>query len=213
MAAVINDLQEQLAAKEAALQSQLQQHDEALRRRDNYIAILEELLRHKKIQQFAASSEKQPNQIVLFDEAELEVAIDELRDELPDDVEEADAPPRSRKRHQRGFSDTLLRERIELTLSDDEKAGASRTFFTKVKEELEYIPAQLKVLEYWQEKAVFEQDGQEHVIAAARSKHPLGKCIATPSLLAYLITSKYADGLPLYRQEQMFKCSSAWVMT
>ena len=70
MAAVINDLQEQLAAKEAALQSQLQQHDEALRRRDNYIAILEELLRHKKIQQFAASSEKQPNQIVLFDEAE-----------------------------------------------------------------------------------------------------------------------------------------------
>ncbi len=74
-----------------------------------------------------------------------------------------------------------------------------------MKEELEYIPAQLKVLEYWQEKAVFEQDGQEHVIAAARSRHPLGKCIATPSLLAYLITSKYADGLPLYRQEQMFK--------
>ena len=34
---------------------------------------------------------------------------------------------------------------------------------------------------------------------------PLGKCIATPSLLAYLITSKYADGLPLYRQDQMFK--------
>ncbi|MGP9533113.1 MULTISPECIES: IS66 family transposase [unclassified Halomonas] len=205
MAAVINDLQEQLAAKEAALQSQLQQHDETLQRRDNYIAILEELLRHKKIQQFAASSEKQPNQIVLFDEAELEVAIDELRDELPDDVEEADAPPRSRKRRQRGFSDTLLRERIELTLSDDEKAGASKTFFTKVKEELEYIPAQLKVLEYWQEKAVFEQDGEERVIAAARSTHPLGKCIATPSLLAYLIISKYADGLPLYRQEQMFK--------
>lgn len=194
MAAVIGDLQ-----------SQLKQHDEALRRRDNYIAILEELLRHKKIQQFAASSEKQPNQILLFDEAELEVAIDELRDELPDDVEEADAPPRSRKHRQRGFSDTLLRERIELTLSDDEKAGASRTFFTKVKEELEYIPAQLKVLEYWQEKAVFEQDGEERVIAAARSTHPLGKCIATPSLLAYLITSKYADGLPLYRQEQMFK--------
>ncbi len=76
---------------------------------------------------------------------------------------------------------------------------------TKVKEELEYIPAQLKVLEYWQEKAVFEQGGQEHIVAAPRSAHPLGKCIATPSLRAYLITSKYADGLPLYRQEQMLK--------
>ena len=205
MAAVISNLQEQLTAKENALQSQLKQHDETLQRRDNYIAILEELLRHKKIQQFAASSEKQPNQVALFDEAELEVDIDELRDQLPDDVEEADAPPRSRKRRQRGFSGALLRERIELTLSDEEKSGARKTFFTKVKEELEFIPAQLKVLEYWQEKAVFEQDGEERVVAASRPTHPLGKCTVTPSLLAYLITSKYADGLPLYRQEQMFK--------
>ena len=208
MMSVISNLQAQLAAKEDALQNQqvqLKQHDETLQRRDNYIAILEELLRHKKIQQFAASSEKQPNQILLFDEAELEIEIDELREELPEDVEEADAPRRSRKRRQRGFSDTLLRERIELTLSDEEKAGATKTFFTKVKEELEYIPAQLKVLEYWQEKAVFEQDGEERIVAAARPAHPLGKCIATPSLLACLITSKYADGLPLYRQEQMFQ--------
>jgi len=205
MMSVISNLQAQLAAKEDALQNQqvqLKQHDETLQRRDNYIAILEELLRHKKIQQFAASSEKQPNQILLFDEAELEIEIDELREELPEDVEEADAPRRSRKRRQRGFSDTLLRERIELTLSDEEKAGATKTFFTKVKEELEYIPAQLKV---WQEKAVFEQDGEERIVAAARPAHPLGKCIATPSLLACLITSKYADGLPLYRQEQMFQ--------
>src|SRR5690554_5334134 len=205
MMAVISNLKEQLAAKDDILQSQLKERDETIERRDNYIALLEELLRYKKIQQFAASSEKQPNQITLFDEAELEVGIDELRDELPEDVEEADAPPRSRKRRQRGFSDNLLRERIELLLSDEEKAGAVKTFFTKVKEELEYIPAQLKVLEYWQEKAVFEQDGDERILAAARPVHPLGKCIATPALLAYLITSKYADGLPLYRQEQMFK--------
>ena len=122
----------------------MKQRDETLQRRDNYIAVLEELLRHKKIQQFAASSEKLPDQIALFDEVELEVEIDELRDELPEDEEET--PRRSRKRRQRGFSDKLLRERIELTLSDEEKAGATKTFFTKVKEELEYIPAQLKVL-------------------------------------------------------------------
>lgn len=194
MMAVINDLQQQLASKEDTLQ-----------RRNARIDILEELLRLKKIQQFAASSEKLPSQIALFDEAELEVEIEELRDQLPDDVEEEDAPRPSRKRRQRGFSDKLLRERIELTLSEEEKAGASKTFFTKVKEELAFIPAQLKVLEYWQEKAVFEQDGEERVVAASRPVHPLGKCTATSSLLAYLITSKYADGLPLYRLEQMLK--------
>lgn len=52
---------------------------------------------------------------------------------------------------------------------------------------------------------MFEQDGEERVIAAARSRHPLGKCFATPSLRAYLITSKYADGMPLYHQEQVLK--------
>ncbi len=201
MRAVISNLQQQLAAKEI----ELQQRDQAVKARENYIQILEELLRHKKIQQFAASSEKLPSQIALFDEVELEVEIDGLRDQLPEDLEEEDTPRPSRKRRQRGFSDKLLRERIELTLSEEEKAGARKTFFTKVKEELEYIPAQLKVLEYWQEKAVFEQDGEERVVAAVRPTHPLGKCTATPSLLAYLITSKYADGLPLYRQEQMLK--------
>ncbi len=47
MVALISGLQQQLASKEDAIQ-----------RRDARIEILEELLRHKKIQQFAASSEK-----------------------------------------------------------------------------------------------------------------------------------------------------------
>jgi hypothetical protein len=36
-------------------------------------------------------------------------------------------------------------------------------------------------------------------------KLPIPKSIATPSLLAHVATSKYADGLPLYRQEKMFQ--------
>ncbi len=169
---------------------------------DAHILLLEELLRLRRIQRFAASSEKL-HQLQLFDEAELEADMDALLAQLPDDLPqtaEAKAKPR-----QRGFSASLLRERIELTLSDEQKAGASKVFFTKVKEELQFIPAQLKVLEIWQEKAVFERDGEEVIIAANRPVHPLGKCIATPSLLGYIITSKYADGLPLYRLEQMFK--------
>jgi uncharacterized protein (DUF3084 family) len=90
MMAVIRGLQQQLASteeaflnQEAKLKSQasaLEQRDQAIQRRDARIEILEELLRHKKIQQFAASSEKSPCQFHLFDEAELEVEIDTLRD-------------------------------------------------------------------------------------------------------------------------------------
>lgn len=195
----------ELLAVVAGLQQQLSAKNSQLQQRDRYIQLLEELLRLKQIQKFAASSEKLAHQLHLFDEAEMEAEIEALREQLPDDVAEADAPRASRPCRQRGFSDQLRRERIELTLTAEEKAGASKVFFTKVKEELHYIPAQLKVLEYWQEKAVFERDGEERIIAAQRPRHPLGKCIATPALLAALITAKYADGLPLYRLEQMFK--------
>lgn len=196
----------ELVAMVTGLQQQLAEEKAVRKGREQYIELLEELLRYKKIQQFAASSEKSAHQIHLFDESELEAQIETLRDQLPDDIEEADEPARTqRKTRQRGFSENLVRERIELTLSDEERAGAAKTFFTKVKEELEFIPAQLKVLEYWQEKAVFNEEGEERIVAAQRPVHPLGKCQATTSLLAYLITSKYADGLPLYRQEKMLK--------
>lgn len=196
------------------LQKQNAELKALLAERHQYIRILEELLRLKKAQQFAASSEKHIDQIQLFDESEVEAQIQALRDQLPDDLKEDDAPPpkKTPKQHrQRGFSDKLVRRRIELFLSEKDKAGADSVFFTKIKEELNFIPAQMEVIEYWQEKAIFkpadagQADQKEHIIAAERPVHPLGKCQVTTSLLTHLIVSKYADGLPLYRQEQMLK--------
>ena len=87
----------------------------------------------------------------------------------------------------------------------EEKQGAVKTFFTKVKEELDVIPAQAQVIEYWQEKAVFDTETEQQIIAAQRPVHPLGKCIASVHLLAYILVSKYADALPLYRLEHILK--------
>ncbi len=145
------------------------------------------------------------HQAHLFDEPKLEAEFDALHDQLPDDIEAQEAPHTSRPRLQRGFSDVLMREHIDLMLSVEQKAGATQTFFTKVKEELQFIPAQPKVLEYWQEKTVFSLRDNDRILAAERPVHPLGKCTASTSLLAHLVTSKYADGLPLYRQESMLK--------
>ena len=200
----------ELAAKDAAITATLDHvielKDTEIAQRDRRIVLLEELLRLARIQRFAAKSEKLAFQIDLFDEAELEAAIDELAEPLPED--ESAKPPRSKKRN-RGFSDDLERRRIELCLSEEEKAGAERTFFSKVKEELEFIPARMTVLEYWQEKAVFvqkaESEVKETIIAAPRPIHPLGKCHASVSLLTHILVSKYADGLPLYRMESIFK--------
>ncbi len=207
----VSELLAALAVKDQILEEKdelLQVHQKHLGDKNHIILeqgkridLLEEYLRLATVQKFGASSEKLAFQSDLFDEAEIEVALSELEEQLP---EEDRVRPQKKKR-KRGFSDKLQRVQIHLTLSDEEKDGATKTFFTKVKEELEFIPAQVKVLEYWQEKAVFNIDGEDVIVAAQRPAHPLGKCFASPALLAYIIASKYADGLPLYRLEGMLK--------
>src|SRR5690554_1245442 len=157
------------------------------------IELLEEMNRLLKTQKFSASSEKSKFQLNLFDETELEAQLDELFEVLPegsDENAELTQARKTRQTRQRGFSANLMRERIEHTLTELEKVGADRTFFTKVKEELHYIPAQLKVLEHWQEKAVFTAKSStqdEQIIAAQRPVHPFGKCSVTTALIAHVI--------------------------
>ncbi|MBT8134092.1 MAG: IS66 family transposase, partial [Gammaproteobacteria bacterium] len=76
-------------------------------------------------------------------------------------------------------------------------------------EQLEFIPARLKVIEHIRPKYSCrhcEQHGTEVVIKIAPvPATPIPKSIATASLLSQVITSKYQYALPLYRQEQLFQ--------
>ena len=195
----------------AQFQAVIDEQNTALQDAHRRIELLEEMNRLLKTQKFSASSEKSKFQLNLFDESELEAQLDELFDTLPETSDEGEGIAQHRKERQtrkRGFSASLVRERIEHKLTELEKAGASKTFFTKVKEELHYIPAQLKVLEHWQEKAVFNSKNntdEDQVIAAQRPVHPFGKCSVTTALIAHVIADKYQYGMPLYRQESKFK--------
>lgn len=202
-AATVAELLQLLEEKDQALEQKehiIEAHNRLITEQQKLLKLLEEQLRLAKLQRFGSSSEKLPFQWDFFDEAELEVALRDIEEQLPDD---ASGKPSRKKRE--GFSDKLPRVRIDISLSDEEKAGASKTFFTKVKEELDIIPAQARIIEYWQEKAVFDKEGEQCIKVAARSAHPLGKCIASVQLLAYILVAKYADALPLYRLEQILK--------
>ncbi len=200
----VPDLLALLAAKDQQLedtQHALDRKNDIIREQQKYIKLVEEYLRLAKIRRFGSRSEKLAFQVDLFDEAELEVALGDLEEQLPEEETRKTRP----KKRKRGFSDKLPRVQIHLTLSDEDKAGASKTFFTKVKEELDIVPAQARILEYWQEKAVFDEAGESRIRAAEREPHPLGKCTASVGLLAYIVVSKYADSLPLYRLESILK--------
>ena len=93
----------------------LAQRNDAIAQRDKYKALTDELLRLAKIQRFGASSEKHPHQINLFDEAELEAAIDDLREQVPEETHTpAHTTTNKKKTRNRGFSATLNRIRREV---------------------------------------------------------------------------------------------------
>ncbi|MDB5349285.1 MAG: transposase [Planctomycetota bacterium] len=79
----------------------------------------------------------------------------------------------------------------------------------EVSEQLEYLPASFKVLrhvrhtyacKHCETTAVAPQ-----IATAAKPPQPIDKGLAGPGLLAYVITSKLGDHLPLYRLGHIFE--------
>ena len=153
------------------------------------IEVLEEYLRLERHKRFGASSEKNPDQGEIFNEAEL--ATCEPDDDSATDVDAAAEPIKAkRKPGRKPLSDKLPRVQVHIDLSDEEKVGAIDTFYTVVKEELDIIPPQVRVLEYLQEKAVFADCGDRQIKTAKLPLHPIPKSLASVGLLAFIIVSK-----------------------
>jgi len=74
--------------------------------------------------------------------------------------------------------------------------------------QIEYVPGHFERLEHVRIKYAChrcERDAEPPQIALAdKPPQPIDKGLAGPGLLAYVITSKYADYLPLYRLEAIF---------
>jgi transposase len=85
--------------------------------------------------------------------------------------------------------------------------GAERTCIGhEVREQLEFIPASLVVLEHVRPKYACEAC-EANVVIADKLPEPIDKGLPGPGLLAHIAVSKYADHLPLYRLEGIFKRS------
>ncbi len=73
----------------------------------------------------------------------------------------------------------------------------------ETREQLEYVPASLFVLKHVRPKYACKTC-EGHVVIAERLPEPIEKGLPGTGLLAQVIVSKYADHLPLYRQERIF---------
>ncbi len=102
----------------------------------------------------------------------------------------------------------LPREEVVIDLTEEEKScpegHALKLIGEEVSEQLDVIPAQVKVIRTIRKKYACPVCG-DCVKRAPLPKTAIPKSMAGPGLLAHIITSKYGDGLPLYRQEHMWQ--------
>ena len=175
-----------------------------------YILQLEEFIRHGRRQQFGASSEQLPDQQPsLFDE--VEIASDDATisvDETPEAEVVPEAKPARKPRKAFRIPPELPRVEIIHDLPESEKVcphdgTALKHIDSEVHEQLDIIPAQAQVLRHLRYTYACPCCDQ-HVVTAQKPKQPIEKGLASPRLLATIATQKYVDGLPLYRQEQLF---------
>jgi transposase len=174
---------------------------------------LEEQLRLFKSELFDRSSERiadqHPDQLPLFNTDD----ADKAENSQPRETIAIAAHER-KKRGRKPLPKDLTRIDIIHDLSEDEKqcgCGARLSRFgQEVSEKLDYVPAQLRVERHIRYKYAckncegVEGDGPTVRIAPAPVQL-IPKSNATAGLLAHIAVSKFADGLPLYRQQKIFE--------
>jgi transposase len=153
-----------------------------------------------------------PDQLMLFDAQDLEQLAAELQQdgtlEGGEDVSSTGSRRRRRRGHgRRPLPAHLPREQVLYELSEAERqcpccGEVRQEMGRQTSEQLEYIPAELKVIEHIRVKYACRQC-EEHVAIAARPPQPIAKGLPGPGLLAQTVLSKYGDHLPLYRQEDI----------
>lgn len=180
---------------------------EIQRLKQNYQQILDQFKLAQQ-RQFGKSSEVSIDQMGLFNEAE------ELDDEPEVVVAQSTSSVTHRQPKRKPLPKDLPREQILHDLDNADKVcdccGHDLHRMGEEKsEQLEFIPASIKVIEHIRPKYSCrhcEQQGTEvNIKIAPVPATPIPKSIATPSLLSQIITSKYQYALPLYRQESLFR--------
>ena len=153
---------------------------------------------------FTSSSESHVLQMDLqFDEADSIPA-----EAIPEEENSITITYTRNKPKRRTLPDNLPREVIEHDVPEHEKQCAcgclKQRIGEEVTEQLDIIPAQLKVIQHVRPKYACNRC-DEGVSIAPMPTLFLPKSMATPSLVAHTIVSKYQDHLPLYRQEKIWQ--------
>jgi len=174
----------------------------------------EEQFRLSRQKMYGRSSEKtnsgEGEQLSFFNEAEKESNAEAAEPA----IEEITYKRRKRKGHRAENIKDLPVEVIEYRLPEEEQVcpccgGKLHEMSTEVREELKIIPAKVSIVKHVRYVYACRNCEQNEVstpiITASMPKAALPGSIASPSAIAYVMTQKFVEGMPLYRQEQQWE--------
>ena len=209
----LKDVIKSLYSENKLQRQELTNKDKELTNKKTTIEVQSETIEILKFQlakalqaRFGRKSEKgDDKQLSLFDEAD----VGDMQEELEKEDEEITVASYTKKKSGRKpLPKELPREQRVYDLTDEDKVcecgNCLEKFGEDKYEQLEYIPAEIKVIENIKYKYVCKKC-EGNIKVAKMPRQPIPKSIATPSLLAHTIISKFENHLPLYRQERIWQ--------
>lgn len=154
-----------------------------------------------KKERFIAS--ENPEQLAIpfeVDQQEVVAAIESIKEQITYEREKA------AKQHRGRMALPSHLPVKEIVLEPTQNIEGMKCIGQEITDELEYAPAKLFINRYIRNKYVapVDEKGNQQVKIASLDFRPIPKCIAGTSLLTQIITDKFVDHLPLYRQIQRF---------
>jgi transposase len=150
-----------------------------------------------------------PNQLLLFAREIVAAGGPELEPAMPPETTPAPVKIPVPGHGRKPLPASLPRRRVVHDVPVEQRpcpdCGAPRACIGEdVREQLEYVPASLVVLQHVRPKYACKACAA-HVVIAERLPEPIEKGLPGPGLMAHVAVSKYADHQPLYRQEGIFR--------
>lgn len=166
---------------------------------ENKMQLLLEQLNLSNSKRFSAKSEKEPKGT--FNEAEQQNALPK-------------SAPKHHKKGRKPLPAELEREVYQHTLNAPYCECCNEPLHecgTEVSEELKIIPQKVSVVRHERTKYACRQcektQTSSKIITAPRPANMIPKSIGSPEAFAAVVTAKYVDALPLYRQVEILKRS------
>lgn len=189
-----------LEARNKQLEAVNRQAEERIARLTATIKVLERARFGRRSERLRAEPLSEEQYALVFDEIETGVAA------IKAELEKTPGPskPKRAPRPRKSFAAHL--ERVEVIIEPEVPAGCEdleRVLIGEdVSERLDVTPAKFRVIVTRRPKYAYK--GWDGIVQAAAPARIIESGIPTEALLAQIAVAKYADGLPLYRQEAIY---------